>query len=410
MGSPNCARGDRASLLALAAAGVCTFLNVYAAQPLLPLLERAFGASKAQVAWTVSAPAVAVALASPFAGAVADRLGRRRVMVLSLLALAVPTALAGTARSLPALVAWRFLQGVAVPGVYAVGLAYASDVWQGRGVGRAMSALITGNVLGGFLGRVIAGVCAETFGWRAAFVALGALTAVGGLAASRGLPPEPVRAAGRPMHALAAMRALASRLDARLASTFAVGFGILFGLVATFTYVTFHLAGPPFGLGPSVISSLFVTYLVGAFVTPFAGRWIDRAGSRRALAGSVALGVAGGALTLFPSVAAVGAGLALSCTAAFVAQAASTSFLQVAAPRELRSAASGVYVSAYYLGGSAGGVLPAAVWHAAGWTGCVSMVAVVQLATLALALRFWRTRSERTQAEAPLPVEVASAR
>jgi MFS family permease len=159
-----------------------------------------------------------------------------------------------------------------------------------------------------------------------------------------------------------------------------------------------------------VISSLFVTYLVGAFVTPFAGRWIDRAGSRRALAGSVALGVAGGALTLFPSVAAVGAGLALSCTAAFVAQAASTSFLQVAAPRELRSAASGVYVSAYYLGGSAGGVLPAAVWHAAGWTGCVSMVALVQLATLALALRFWRTRSERAQAEAPLPVEVASAR
>ncbi len=382
-------RTDTASLIALGLAGLCTFLNVYATQPLLPLLEAALGAGKAQAAWTVSASTIGVALGSPFAGAVADRVGRRRLMVLSLFALAVPTALAATSRSVTALIAWRFAQGLVVPGVYAVAVSYITDVWQGRGVGRAMSALVTGNVLGGFLGRLVAGLCAESLGWRWAFVLLGILTASGAVAASRWLPPEPPRTApaARP---LAALRALAKHLDARLAATFAVGFTVLFSLVSIFTYVTFHLSGPPFHLGTGALSSLFVVYLVGALVTPFAGRWIDRVGSRRALAASVGLALLGGLLTLLPSVLAVAAGLACCCTAAFASQAASTTYLQVAAPREVRSAASGVYVATYYLGGSAGGILPALAWHAGGWPACVGMAAAVELVTLALALRYWR--------------------
>ena len=398
--SPARTRGETASLVALGLAGLCTFLNVYATQPLLPLLERAFGVGKAQAAWTVSAPAIAVALASPFAGALADRVGRRRLMVIALFTLAVPTALAGTAQSMPGLIAWRFAQGLVVPGVYAVAVSYISDVWQGRGVGRAMSALVTGNVLGGFLGRLVAGLCAESLGWRAAFLALGILTAAGAVASSRWLPPEPVRTApaARPLEAL---RALARQLDARLLATFAVGFNVLFSLVATFTYVTFHLSGPPFHLGAGALSSLFVVYLVGAVVTPFAGRWIDRVGSRRALSASLGLAMLGALLTLAPSVLAVGAGLTCCCTAAFASQAASTSYLQVAAPREVRSTASGVYVSAYYLGGSAGGVLPAVAWHAGGWPACVALAAAVQLVTLALALRYWRGSPAATVAVLP---------
>lgn len=390
-------RGDTASLLALALAGLCTFLNVYATQPLLPLLERAFGVGKAQAAWTVSAPTIAVALASPFVGAIADRVGRRRLMVAALFTLAVPTALAGTARTMPALIAWRFAQGLAVPGVYAVGVSYISDVWQGRGVGRGMAALVTGNVLGGFIGRFAAGLCAETLGWRSAFLVLGLLTAAGAVAASYWLPPEPPRSAPA-AHPLGALRALAGKLDARLLATFAVGFNVLFTQVAIFTYVTFHLAGPPFLLGAGALSSLFAVYLVGAVVTPFAGRWIDRVGSRSALATSLGLNLAGMLLTLVPSVAAVGVGLACCCTATFVSQAASTSYLQVAAPREVRSAASGVYVASYYLGGTAGGVLPALAWNTGGWAACVALTAAVQVATLALALRYWRP----TAAGAPL--------
>jgi predicted MFS family arabinose efflux permease len=376
-------------LVALGLAGFCSFLGVYATQPLLPLFGRVFGVSKAEAALTISAPTIAVALAAPFVGSLGDRLGRRRVMVGSLFALAVPMLLAATATSVPALVAWRFAQGLAVPGVYAVGIAYATSEWPGGRVGRAMAALITGNVIGGFTGRAVSGVAAEVLGWRAAFVALGVLTVAGAAATWRWLP-RPTRPAASQDLPIAALRALARRLDARLVVTFTVGFNVLFTQVAIFTYVTFYLADPPFRLGAAALSWIFVVYLVGAVVTPSAGRWIDRVGSRRMLTLALAGAMAGSPFLLSSHVGVIVLGLALCCTANFISQAAGTVFLRTAAQPEIRSVASGVYLSSYYVGGAVGGILPAAAWHVGGWPACVALVAAVQLVTIALALRFWR--------------------
>ena len=378
-------------LLALGLAGFCAFLNVYAAQPILPLLAAAFGASKAAVGLTVSAPNIAVALASPLIGLLAARRPAHRVISTSLFVLVVPTLLAATAGSLPALVAWRFAQGLAVPGVYAVGITYATRRWPGRSVGRAMAALITGNVLGGYMGRAVSGIAAERWGWPAAFVALGMLTLAGALATRRLLPPAGDTPLAAAAGARPALRTLLPRLgSSRLLATFAVGFGVLFGQVATFTYVTYRLAGAPFGLGVSAVSGVFAVYLVGAVVTPLAGAWIGRLGSRRVVVLAVAVGLTGSALVLVPSLPVLVLGLTLLCSAVFVSQSASAGYLQVAADPGLRPLASGLYLSVYYAGGAVGGVLPAAAWSVGGWTACVALVAAVQLCTGALALGFWR--------------------
>ena len=52
--------------LAIALAGVCCFINLYATQPLLPLFGREFGATSAAVSMSVSAITLAVALVAPF--------------------------------------------------------------------------------------------------------------------------------------------------------------------------------------------------------------------------------------------------------------------------------------------------------------------------------------------------------
>ena len=379
-----------AALFAFGLAGFCSFLGFYASMPLLPLLETVFGVSKAEAALTVSAPTIAVALASPLTGLLARRFGWRRTVVASLLVLPLPMLLAATAPSVHALVAWRFLQGLAVPGIYAVVMGHLSEAWPPGGLGRAMSALVTGNVIGGFTGRLVSGVAADHLGgWRASFVVLAAVTVVAALAAARLLPRGGgLYAAGGAARERARPRDLA---EPRLLATFAVGFMVLFTLVATFTYVTFHLSAPPFALGTSALSYLFTVYLVGAVVTPFAGRWIDRVGSRRAITLTLTAAVAGGALTLARSLPAVVAGLTVISTAVFVSQAASTTYLRTAAPARARGAASGLYVSLYYLGGAAGGVVPAAAWHVGGWPACVGLIALVQVATIAVARIAWRS-------------------
>ena len=59
-------------------AGAAAFLNLYATQPLLPLLSRRFGATAFDVGLTITAPTVAIALTAPLIGRLADRAGLRR--------------------------------------------------------------------------------------------------------------------------------------------------------------------------------------------------------------------------------------------------------------------------------------------------------------------------------------------
>jgi predicted MFS family arabinose efflux permease len=290
-----------------------------------------------------------------------------------------------------ALVAWRFLQGVAVPGIYAVAVAFLAAEWPAHRLGRAMAALLTGNVLGGFSGRFLSGIFADHLGgWRVSFVLLGVLLAAAAVTAVRLLPPDGSARPGARVVPLERVRLGDVAGEPRLLATYAVGFMVLFTQVATFTYVTFHLSAPPFSLGTAALSYLFTVYLIGAAVTPFAGRWIDAVGSRQAISVVLAAAMVGAALTLAPSLPLVVAGLTLVSTAVFISQAASTTYLRVAAPPRARSTASGIYVSLYYVGGSMGGLVPALAWRAGGWPACVALVAGVQVATLLVARWAWR--------------------
>lgn len=370
---------DSAGLLGLCLAGLCAFLSVYASQPLLPTLERAFDVGKAGAALTVSAPSTAVALASPLSGYLADRWGQRRIMLASLFLLVVPTALAATATSMPWLIFWRFCQGLAVPGIYAVGIAYAANRFPSRDLGHAMASLITGNVLGGFLGRTLSGQIAALAGWRYAFLALALLTGVGAVLTWRLLPDERGRVSS---HSGTPRTSARDLLRPEVLATFGIGFSLLFVQVAVFTYVTFYLAAPPFELGPSALGAIFAIYLIGAVVTPRAGRLIDRIGSLRGLSLAVALGLAGPVLTLVPRLGWVVAGLACSATATFVGQSAATSYLSQVVPPTLRARASGFYLSCYYVGGAVGGVAPALIWSWGGWSSCVALVVAIELISL----------------------------
>jgi MFS transporter, YNFM family, putative membrane transport protein len=373
--------GTQAGLLALGLAGLCAFLNVYASQPLLPTLEHALNASKAEAALTVSAPSAAVALTSPIFGLLAERFGQRRVMVASIFALVLPTALAATAPSVHWLVFWRFCQGLSVPGIYAVGIAYAARRFARSELSHAMASLVTGNVIGGFLGRTLSGQIAAVASWRYAFLTLSLLTLVGAALTARLLPQEPASLAS-PLE-LRQSRPSARRLVApAVLATYWVGFSLLFIQVAMFTYVTFYLADAPFHLGPSALGSVFAIYLIGALVTPRAGRIIDHIGTRRGLFLAVGLGLLGALITLLPSLPAVVLGLACCATATFVGQSAATSHLSLLVPEPLRARASGLYLSCYYIGGAVGGVAPALAWHAGGWNACVLLVVVAQVLTL----------------------------
>ena len=376
--------------LAVAAAGFATFVNLYTPQAMLPLLAAEFGVGLAQTSLSITLPLLAVAGVAPFAGAISDRLGRKRLIVGAALTLVAPTLLVAAAQSYSALLAWRFLQGLLLPFIFAVTVAYIGEECEGAEAIRTTGLYASGTIVGGFFGRFSAGVIAEWLGWRAAFAAQAALTlgAVGLIAAL--LPAE---RRFRPMQGGlgASLSAYAGHLsNPRLLATCGVGFGMLFALVASFTFVNFRLAAPPFSLGPAQLGSVFTVYLLGAVAAPLAAGLAARIGRRATVALAVAFGIAGQALTLLPSLAAVIAGLGATCVALFVTQALALSFIGTVV-RRAKSAAVGLYVAIYYTGGALGGVAPIWLWHREGWPGVVALVSAVMAAMAALALRFWRT-------------------
>jgi predicted MFS family arabinose efflux permease len=310
------------------------------------------------------------------------------VIATAALLLAIPTFLASQASGFHELLVWRFVQGLLIPPIFAVIIAYIAEEWD-RHEARAVTTLyLSGAIAGGFLGRFITGLVAEHAGWRGAFVALGVINLALGLAVALGLPRERRFVASGSIARSA--RAMADHLaNPHLLAACAVGFAVLFALVAAFTYINFLLASPPYGLGPAALGTVFAVYLLGMVTTPISARLLQRLGPRRFQVLAVAISVAGVALTLAPSLITIIAGLMVLSSGVFLSQAATTTYVGESVT-SARSAAVGLYVMTYYIGGSLGAVLPGTAWHLAGWPGVAAVVALVQIAAGAIALALWR--------------------
>jgi len=385
--------GSPTAVIAVCLCGVFAFLDLYVTQPLLPLFTHIFHASKSVAGLTVSTATLGVAISAPILGALAERLSRKRVIVASIVALTVPTLLAATSPGLHALDVWRLLQGLILPGIFAITITYIGEEWDHHAVPIVMSIYVSGTAFGGFLGRIVAGLIAEHFGWRWSFLVLAAFTLAGAAMVARWLPAEtrPMPEGPQPslLEQLGAM--LAHFRNPHLVATFAVGFGMLFTLVGSFTFVTFYLADPPFRLSTADLSYLFAIYLIGLVVTPAGGYLVTRVGMRAGIAFAICASLAGVLLTLSHSLwVVILAGLGLICTGVFIAQATANSFLRLAAPPGTRASAAGLYICCYYFGGTAGGVIPSYTWELGKWPACVALIASILLVTLLIALVGWK--------------------
>jgi len=373
--------------LAVATAGFCAFVNLYSVQALLPDLARQFGVGAGEISWLMTAGTGAIALTAPFTGVVADVVGRKRLITAAMFAIALPTLFMTLVTSVPAFVFWRFVQGLLLPPIFTVAVAYIGDEWPAADVPRVAGLYISGTSIGGFCGRFIPGVLTDLIGWRLAFGAVALLTLLTAIIVALTLPRERhfVRSGGI-SSSLAQM--LRHMRDSQLIATYAIGFGVLFNFIATFTYVSFHLAAPPYLFSPTLLGALFFTYLVSSPIVPWVGRAIALFGRRPFVLGVIALWIVGALLLLAVPVSVIMGGLTLCAVCGMVCQAVSTGYVTLTA-KEGRSSAVGLYATAYYVGGSAGAFLGGVAWTLAGWSACVATIVAMQLVIAAIVAAAW---------------------
>lgn len=374
--------------VAVAFCAGCAFLNLYAVQSVLPFMAQELGVGAAEASMILTAGTLAVALTAPFTGAVSDLLGRKRMIVTAMALLLVPTLMAAMAHSLPELILWRFAQGLLLPPIFAVTVAYIGDEWPPGEAATVIGIYAAASAAGGFLGRFIPGLLAEDFTWRGGFVAIAAVNLIC-LAVVTWLLPRETRFV-KASSLLASLRQMLNHLrNPKLLATFAVGFGVMFNFMATFTYVSFHLAAPPFNRSAFFLGSIFVVYLVGSALAPWNGRFIHRLGRRVFVLWALGIWAAGLCLTLLPWVPAIIFGLMIFSSCGILVQASSTGFVAVSAPTGT-SAAVGLYVSSFYLGGTVGGWLPGLAYESGGWPASMLTVMAMIATMAAIVIVFWK--------------------
>jgi predicted MFS family arabinose efflux permease len=386
--------------LAVGLTGYCAFVNLYAPQSILPLLSQEFVATAAQVSTIITVSTLAVAITAPFTGAVADVLGRKRVIVAAMFLLTVPTVMVGLATSLNAIIFWRAVQGLVLPPIFAVTVAYIGDEWPAREATTAAGIYSSGSSIGGFSGRLITGLFADLIGWRAGFLALAGVAFAGAIATIFLLPHE--RKFVRSEGLLASVRQMLSHFrNGQLLATYAVGFGVLFNFICTFTYVSFHLAAAPYNLSATALGAIFAVYLVGSVLSPWVGWAVGRFGRRRFMIRVLAVWIAGIGLTLAPSLPLIILGLAISAGCGLICQAISTGYVTITA-KAGRSSAVGLYVTSFYVGGSFGAALGGLAWTLGGWPACVALVAAMLAIMSAVVLFAWTQRVPAASSITPI--------
>ena len=393
-GSPAFRRINRA----MAFGGFSTFALLYCVQPLMPLLAHDFGLSPAQSSLVLSSATAMLALALLGSCSVADRFGRKPVMVASMVSGAVLTLLSAFTFDYVQLVAVRALMGLLLGGLPAVAMAYLSDEIEPASLGLSMGMYISGSAFGGMSGRVISAVISDFGSWRIACGLLGAAGLYAAWEFSRSLPPS--RHAGlAPARGPGFIDGLRVHLrDPGLPWLFALPFLLMGAFVSIYNYIGYRLLAPPFGLRQSAVGLLSLLYLLGIFSAMWAGKLADRLGRRNVLWLVMGVMIAGLLVTLVDSVIAVVLGVGLATFGFFAAHSVASSWVgrRAQAPQAL---ASGIYLFFYYLGSSVVGWFAGYVYEHWAWPGVVALLGAVLGVALAIALKL-RTLAPVKQGEA----------
>ena len=363
--------------------GVFAFLQVYSIQAILPVLMMDFTATEVQAGMIVGATILAIAIMSPFLGMLSDAVGRKSFIVGALLFLAIPTALIAQSPNIGWMGMWRFMQGLSVPGITVVTIAYIGEEFEGRALTELMSFYVSGSVLGGFMGRFLLGHLHELIGWRAGYYVMAGMTLIGALWVGKMLPASRHFVANPKFRS--AMQTLGEHLVNRyVVTSYLLGACVLFSLVGCFTFINLHLADTPYELSTGALANIFAVYLIGVVITPLSTTLLRRFGSARTVRVAVIISMFGVLLTLVTPLWGIVLGLAIMSSGVFITQAATISYIAVNVKKG-RSLASGLYYMGYYAGGTMGAWLCGIAYARGQWSLTVWLLLFVQVLALLVA-------------------------
>src|SRR5467141_2769668 len=179
--------GQRRTLLAAAMGWALDAFDAMLYALVLTQLMRDFGMSKTTSGLLGTLPLLASGIGGVAFGFLADRVGRKRALMLSILTYSICSFASGLSTSILMLAVFRFILGLGMGGEWNTGATLVAESWPTELRARALSVVQSSWALGFAAAALVAGPVARYFGWCAVFF-VGILPALVTLWIRRGVP------------------------------------------------------------------------------------------------------------------------------------------------------------------------------------------------------------------------------
>jgi MFS family permease len=165
----NTTRPERSSLIAGSLGWMLDAMDVMLYSLVLAYLIREFSMSTRTAGLLNSLTLIASALGGLFFGIVADRIGRTRSLMASILVYSLSSAACGLVHSIPQLAVFRFLLGLGMGGEWSAAAALVAETWRPEHRGKALGLMQSSYAIGEVIASVVVLFILPHFGWRAVF-------------------------------------------------------------------------------------------------------------------------------------------------------------------------------------------------------------------------------------------------
>jgi len=158
-----------ALVIAVVLTAILEVLDITIVSVAIPHMLGTFGATSDQITWVLTSYLVSAAVVMPLTGYLSARLGRRRLLIVSIVGFVVTSALCGVSWNLGSMVAFRLLQGICGAPLVPLSQAILLDAFPREKHGQALAIFGLGIMVAPVLGPTFGGWLTDTFVWRAVF-------------------------------------------------------------------------------------------------------------------------------------------------------------------------------------------------------------------------------------------------
>ncbi len=155
--------------IALVLATVMNTIDTTIANVALPHIQGSVSATQNEIVWVLTSYIVATAIMTPLSGWLALRIGRKRLLLFSIGGFTVASMLCGAAQTLPEIVIFRLVQGLAGASLMPLSQTSLLDLYPRKYLPQVMSVWSAAVVLGPIVGPTLGGWLTEQFSWRWVF-------------------------------------------------------------------------------------------------------------------------------------------------------------------------------------------------------------------------------------------------